>query len=105
MPAATRVGFRGRGNAADTRRADPAGMTWSRFAAGAAEVVTSETLWCGESRALHRPVGPAHAVPAPASSGTTAALCGERVTVVRGLDWQMVWGVPRCPSCRQLAGG
>jgi hypothetical protein len=80
-------------------------MTWSRFAAGAAEVVTSETLCCGEPRALHRPVGVAHAVPAPASGGTGSALCGEKVTVVGGLDWQMVWGVARCPNCRQLAGG
>jgi hypothetical protein len=79
-------------------------MTWSRYAAGAAEVVTAETLCCGESRVLHRPVGIAHAVPAPASSGRGHAVCGEPVTVVGGLDWQMVWGVTRCPACRQLAG-
>jgi hypothetical protein len=84
-------------------------MTWSRFAAGAAEVVTAETFCCGETRSLSRPVGVAHAVPAGASAGSSAgtghAVCGERVTVVGGLDWQMVWGVTRCPRCRQLAGG
>ena len=80
-------------------------MTWSRYAAGAAEVVTAETLCCGEARALHRPVGIAHAVPAPAAAaGTGNAVCGERVTVVGGLDWQMVWGVTRCPRCRDAVG-
>src|SRR3954466_10089250 len=79
-------------------------MTWSRFAAGAAEVVTAETLCCGESRALSRPVGLAHAVPASGGTATAHAVCGERVTVVGGLDWQLVWGVPRCGRCRQLAG-
>jgi hypothetical protein len=80
-------------------------MTWSRYAAGATEVVTAETLCCGEARTITRPVGVAHAVPAPTSSGTGNAVCGERVTLVGGLDWQMVWGVTRCPRCRQLAGG
>jgi hypothetical protein len=79
-------------------------MTWSRYAAGAAEVGTAETLCCGESRVRHRPVGVAHAVPAPASSGPGHAVCGEPVTVVGGLDWQLVWGVPRCGVCRQLVG-
>jgi hypothetical protein len=81
-------------------------MTWSRYATGATEILTAETLCCGESRSLHRPAGVAHAVPAPAvSSGQIPAVCGEPVTVVGGLDWQMVWGVTRCPRCRQLAGG
>ena len=80
-------------------------MTWSRYAAGSAEITPAETLSCGEARTLHRPVGIAHAVPAAAGSGASYAVCGERVTVVGGLDWQLVWGVPRCPRCRQLAGG
>src|SRR5947208_246467 len=61
--------------------ASSAGMTWSRYAAGAAEVVPAETLCCGEARSLSRPVGVAHAVPAPVAAGTGNAVCGERVTV------------------------
>jgi hypothetical protein len=79
-------------------------MTWSRFAAGAEEIATAETLCCGEARALRRPVGVAHAVPAPAASERADAVCGQRVTVVGDLDWQMVWGVPRCPRCQQAVG-
>jgi hypothetical protein len=80
-------------------------MTWSRYTAGATEIVSAETLCCGEPRVLSRPVGVAHAVPVLAGSGTGAAVCGERVTVVGGLDWQLVWGVPRCGRCRQLVEG
>ena len=79
-------------------------MTWSRFAAGAEQVTTTETYCCGEARELRRPVGVAHAVPAAASADRAEAVCGQRVTVVRGLDWQLVWGVARCPSCQQAAG-
>jgi hypothetical protein len=79
-------------------------MTWSRFATGAEEIATAETFCCGEARALRRPVGVAHAVPAPAVGERADAVCGRRVTVVGDLDWQMVWGVPRCPNCQQAVG-
>jgi hypothetical protein len=79
-------------------------MTWSRFAAGAEQVTTAETYCCGETRELRRPVGIAHAVPAPAAADRADAVCGQRVTVVGGLDWQLVWGVTRCPTCQQAAG-
>jgi hypothetical protein len=78
-------------------------MTWSRFAAGAEQVTTAETYSCGEARALRRPVGVAHAVATPAAE-RAEAVCGQRVTVVGDLDWQLVWGVARCPECQQAIG-
>jgi hypothetical protein len=79
-------------------------MTWSRFAAGAEQVTTADTYSCGEARPLRRPVGVAHAVPTPAPAERADAVCGQRVTVVGDLDWQLVWGVARCTTCQQAVG-
>ena len=46
----------------------------------------------------------AHAVARPVVDGLADQACGVLVTAIADLDWQMVWGVPRCEECERLVG-
>ncbi|WP_138733388.1 hypothetical protein [Modestobacter excelsi] len=55
-------------------------------------------------RNVNRVVNLAHAVAKPVVDGLEESVCGVLVTALAHLDWQMVWGVPRCLECQRIAG-
>jgi hypothetical protein len=75
-------------------------MVAGRFLAGAVRTSAEEIYTSDGPRLLRRPVGMAHAVAATdISQGEADAVCGKHVFVLQDMDWQMVWGVTRCPRC------
>jgi hypothetical protein len=82
---------------------DPGAMTASLYVTGThVASVAHDPLRDG--RDLARTVQLAHAVARPVVDGLADSACGVLVTAIADLDWQMVWGVPRCEECERLVG-
>ncbi len=78
-------------------------MTASLYVTGT-HVASAEHDPLRDGRDLNRAVQLAHAVARPVVDGLAESACGVLVTAIADLDWQMVWGVPRCVECRRLVG-
>ena len=78
-------------------------MTSSLYVTGT-HVASVEGDPFADGRTTNRVIDLTHAVAKPAIDGLEGSVCGVLVTAIPHLDWQMVWGVPRCPRCQQAVG-
>jgi hypothetical protein len=76
-------------------------MTTSLYVTGThVASVERDPLCEGQNR--NRVANLAHAVAKPVVDGLERSVCGVLVTAIAHLDWQMVWGVPRCQECERI---
>ena len=78
-------------------------MTASLYATGTLVASVEHDPLC-EGRTLNGVANLAHAVAKPVVDGLEQSVCGVLVTTIAHLDWQMVWGVPRCEECQRITG-
>jgi hypothetical protein len=78
-------------------------MTTSLYVTGTHVASVERDPLC-DGRNINRVADLAHAVAKPAVDGLEESVCGVLVTAISDLDWQTVWGVPRCEECQRIAG-